>query len=228
MARFDAVIFDLYETLITEFDPHWRAGPTTAERLGIPEGTFERIWQARRLERMTSPLEFPDVLAAACRAAGITADPEVIEALARERRAGKARAVTTADPGVIDLLRRLRAGGLRLGMVSNCAVEEVAAWPDSPYAGLFDDVTFSCQVGVAKPDRAIYRHACGNLGVPPERTVFIGDGGSDELAGAEAAGLTALRARWFLDRWPQAIRDRHPRFGVPDLESPADVLTILG
>lgn len=176
---------------------------------------------------MTSLLGFREVLAEACRAVGVPADPRVIEALYAERRAVKARAVTTADTGVIDLLGRLRAAGLRLGVVSNCAVEEVSAWPDSPYAVLFDDVTFSCRVGVAKPDRAIYLHCCDNLGVPPERTAFIGDGGSDELAGAEAAGLTAFRARWFLDRWPQTIRDRHPRFGVPDLGSPADVLAIL-
>ncbi len=34
-----AVLFDLYETLITEFDPNWRPGaPIVAEQLGLPAG----------------------------------------------------------------------------------------------------------------------------------------------------------------------------------------------
>ena len=37
-----AVFFDLYETLITECDPHWTPSPSTADQLGIDAGLFER------------------------------------------------------------------------------------------------------------------------------------------------------------------------------------------
>ncbi|MFC7621191.1 HAD family hydrolase [Microlunatus sp. GCM10028923] len=227
MTRFGAVIFDLYETLITEFDPHWRPRPTPAEQLGIPAEVFERVWRARQRDRMTSALDFRDVLREACRAAGVPPDPRTVESLDAERRATKARSVTTADAEVVGALRELRASGLRLGVVSNCAVEEVAGWPDSPYRELFDDVVFSFRAGVAKPDRAIYRLACRNLGTPPGRTAFVGDGGSDELAGAEAAGLTAFRARWFIDRWPPEIRRHHPIEGFPTLTTPAATVRVL-
>lgn len=227
MARFDAVIFDLYETLITEYDPYWQSGPTPAERLGIPGAVLDRVWRARKPDRMTSDLDFRLVLREACREARVAPDPVLIESLYNERCATKARSLTTADPVVIAVLQRLRAAGLRLGVLSNCAVEEVAAWPESPCAGLFDDVTFSFRIGVAKPDQAIYLTACRNLGVPPDRTAFIGDGGSDELAGAQAAGLTPFRARWFLDRWPPTIRRHPPDLGFPELQSPGDALTAL-
>ncbi|MGN1345799.1 MAG: hypothetical protein ACI4V1_03380, partial [Eubacteriales bacterium] len=37
------------------------------------------------------------------------------------------------------------------------------------------------------------------LAVAPEDCIFIGDGGSRELYGALEAGMTPLRAMWFLD-----------------------------
>jgi hypothetical protein len=39
-----AVFFDLYETLITEFDPDWTPSPSTADQLGVDAGLFEREW----------------------------------------------------------------------------------------------------------------------------------------------------------------------------------------
>ena len=57
-----------------------------------------------------------------------------------------------------------------------------------------------------KPDPRIYQQVLQALGVSPEDTIFVGDGGSNELAGARRAGLTALWATWFLDRWPPGIR----------------------
>ena len=51
--------------------------------------------------------------------------------------------------------------------------------------------------GLAKPDPEIYWKAIRELGIEPATTVYVGDGGNDELAGAERAGLRAFRAAWF-------------------------------
>ena len=51
-----------------------------------------------------------------------------------------------------------------------------------------------------KPGPAIYLLAAGRMGARPEDCVFVGDGGSDELAGAKAAGMRTAQARWFLRR----------------------------
>jgi hypothetical protein len=40
----EAVFIDLYETLITEFDPHWKPMPSTAERLGVDQRAFRAAW----------------------------------------------------------------------------------------------------------------------------------------------------------------------------------------
>ncbi|HEY8030652.1 MAG TPA: HAD family hydrolase, partial [Gaiellaceae bacterium] len=51
---------------------------------------------------------------------------------------------------------------------------------------------FSSAVGLRKPDPQIYRLACERLGVEPHESVFVGDGGNDELAGAERVGMRAV------------------------------------
>jgi phosphoglycolate phosphatase-like HAD superfamily hydrolase len=61
---------------------------------------------------------------------------------------------------------------------------------------------FSYEVGVIKPDQEIYTYACERLGVAPGDAWFVGDGGSDELRGARAAGLRPVWATWFIEGWP--------------------------
>lgn len=219
MTRAQAVVFDLYETLVTEFDPSWHDKPMTAERLGIDAEAFERRWQARRDERMTRPVDFREVL----RDIHPNADDLVIEALHLERLEAKAIPLLNVEQPILDTLRQLRAEGLGIGLISNCSMEEVAAWDRSPLAPLIDKAVFSYQVGCAKPDPAIYALACQRLGMQPRDAVFVGDGGSDELAGAEGVGMRAYCAGWFLDRWPTA----RPATGFPRLGTPAELLEVV-
>jgi HAD superfamily hydrolase (TIGR01549 family) len=225
-----AVVFDLYETLITEYDPDFRRGPSPAERLGIPSEVFERAWQSYARIRMTRSVDYRDLLRDVCQVAGLVVDAaveEVIDGLYRERLAAKETPFLKVERPVLDGLRRLRATGLRLGLLSNCSVEEVAAWPRSELAPLFDDVVFSYSVGHAKPDRAIYAIACERLGLLPQHCAFVGDGGSDELLGAARAGMRPYCARWFLDRWPawRRHRDAETNASFPQLASLTELLS---
>lgn len=228
MAYIHAVVFDLFETLVTEFDPEWKPGPSPASRLGVPDEVFARIWRSRHVERMTSVVDFRGVLRDICVAAALEGDvpvEQIVQTLYTERLAAKAKPLISVDCGVLEALENLRASGLKLGVISDCSIEEVAAWDDSPLARFFDSVVFSYRVGVAKPDPAIYRRALDDLGVVPSRVAFVGDGGSDELAGAAMVGMSAYCAMWFLNQWPVERRERRAerRQGFPRLESPADL-----
>jgi putative hydrolase of the HAD superfamily len=68
-------------------------------------------------------------------------------------------------------------------------------WDETPFAGVLDELVFSCDVGVSKPDPRIYEIACERLGVEAAYCLFVGDGANDELPGAERAGMTALQLR---------------------------------
>ena len=59
-------------------------------------------------------------------------------------------------------------------------------------ASRFDAVVISGEAGVAKPDAAVFGLALDQLGVPPEDVWHVGDNLATDVAGARAAGLTAV------------------------------------
>jgi putative hydrolase of the HAD superfamily len=79
----------------------------------------------------------------------------------------------------------------KVGLLTN-NVKEWGGWRDLYPTGLFDVVIDSSEVGVRKPDPAIYRLACEGLGVAPERASFVDDIDSN-VEGARAFGLVAIQ-----------------------------------
>lgn len=93
---------------------------------------------------------------------------------------------------VVELVRDLRGAGVRTGIITNNIREFGEAWRAMiPVDELFDDIVDSCEVGVRKPDPAIYRLACERLGVAPERALFIDDH-QGNVVGARAIGMGAV------------------------------------
>jgi putative hydrolase of the HAD superfamily len=95
-------------------------------------------------------------------------------------------------PHAVEVLSALKSKGYKVGLISDCSVEIPMVFNETPLAHLFDSTIFSCSVGVKKPDPRIYAIACQQLGVAPEKCLYIGDGGSRELTGAEKAGMHAV------------------------------------
>jgi putative hydrolase of the HAD superfamily len=57
---------------------------------------------------------------------------------------------------------------------------------------LVDDIVYSHEVGMAKPDPRIYLLACSRLDVTPGDVVFVDDS-EVAVAGAESVGMTTIR-----------------------------------
>ena len=99
----------------------------------------------------------------------------------------------------VEGLRELAATGRKLGIVSNAdgTVEEllraqsicqVGEGLGVPVLAIVD----STVVGMTKPDPAIFRHAASQLGVEPERALYVGDSVRYDVRGARAAGLRPI------------------------------------
>src|SRR5579863_8136180 len=77
---------------------------------------------------------------------------------------------------MVDWLRRLRRGGLKTGLLSNIHPRMIAYLRENfEWMELFDFKTFSAEVRVIKPDRAIYEHTLRGLGVEAPETLFVDD-----------------------------------------------------
>jgi putative hydrolase of the HAD superfamily len=97
-----------------------------------------------------------------------------------------------AYPEVPEVLARLRAGGARLAVVSNWDVSLHDVLERTGLRPLVDAVVISAELGVAKPDPAIFRAALKRLGATEDGAVHVGDSLEHDVAGARAAGLEAV------------------------------------
>lgn len=136
--------------------------------------------------------DFPTALREVARGLGLTVSDEMVAEAARIRQ-GNERRFMALRGDTVSTLEALRARGLRIGLISDCTDDLPKEWPDSAAAPYIKSPIFSYLAKVKKPDPRIYAMACDALGVTPEECLYVGDGGSDELAGATAVGMTAIR-----------------------------------
>ena len=91
-----------------------------------------------------------------------------------------------------DLVHELKSCGFRLGVLTNNVRElRQAWWPMLDFANIFDDVVDSHEVGMRKPNHAIYKLSLSRLGVEAHRTAFLDDAQSNVDA-ATAVGMHGI------------------------------------
>jgi putative hydrolase of the HAD superfamily len=100
--------------------------------------------------------------------------------------------LTGIRPGARELIAATRARGFRVALLSNERLSLRATLERWDLAPLFDCIVISAEVGMRKPDPAIYRHAAEGLALPAGTCVFIDDREGNVLAAREV-GMHALR-----------------------------------
>jgi putative hydrolase of the HAD superfamily len=204
-----AILFDLFHTLIViESNIHNR--PMTHEVLGVgkEEWRFQILQNSHEgiTGKLTDPIE---IIAGLARNIDPDISDEVIERAVENRIALFADAIINVPDETIAVLRYFKTQGKKVALVSNADCWEVSAWDRSPMAAFFDNVIFSCAAGVAKPDRRIYELCLNAIGIEAADAVFIGDGGSNELHGAQQVGLTTIMITGNIrSLWPERIAER--------------------
>lgn len=194
-AELDAAIFDLGGVLTT---PIGDAFAAFERSLGVPAGAL--------LKAFIAPS--PDGLAADYHS---LETGSMTEADYYRRLSVRLREVTGLDirmPEDPVAIRRAMFADLRpnqemldavasikaqyhVGLLTN-NVREWGRWRELYPMDLFDVVVDSSEVGMRKPDPAIYELACERLGVLPDRAAFVDDLHVN-VEGARAVGLTAIQ-----------------------------------
>jgi len=120
---------------------------------------------------------------------GRQAEPDLVAAMVRVDMAGW----MTLNPRTLPALIRfgIRAG-VRLALLSNAPEPLAAAIDHSGWSARFHRRFYSCRLGLAKPDPAVFQAVLDNLGATPQSVLFIDDRAENTLA-ATALGLQAVR-----------------------------------
>jgi epoxide hydrolase-like predicted phosphatase len=116
--------------------------------------------------------------------------------LADERAQGLTRRLFAGagpDEAMLAAVAAARSAGVRTGLVSN-SWGDALAYDRDGFPALFDAWVISHEVGLRKPDPAIYVLAAERLGLPPGECVLVDDLGGN-LKPAAALGMATVRHR---------------------------------
>jgi len=217
---FDAVVFDLFGTLVRFSFPQYDVTVRgIAAVLGAPPDRYAAAVDEGYYDVETGSITVETLLATAAERTGA---PVQRAALAQAVGRWHAFQATQLEPwhDAATTLRHLRSARIPVGLVSNAPPPVHELWPGSTLARWVDATAFSYVVGTRKPAARMYLGVCEALGAPPSRCLYIGDGSSRELHGAQDAGLTPVLIRRPDDPPENDLRfGRHPWDGamVPTL-----------
>ena len=180
-----AVIFDYGEVLSGPPDPE--AHRKLLAISGVSEEPFEKAYWAHRLDYDADILTGQTYWQTVARDTGAEFTPQQIVQLL-EVDAGM---WMNLNPAMMAWIPRIKGAGFRLAILSNMGhgvLEHLRA--RFSWLSQFDQLTWSCELGVVKPDPAIYLHTIKKLNVKPEQALFI-DNLQKNIVGAEEVGLRA-------------------------------------
>ena len=99
----------------------------------------------------------------------------------------------TVHHSIVERIRTLRTEGYQLALVTNNVREGSAMWRAKvPVDELFDVVVDSSEVGMRKPNPAIFHHTLEQLGGTPAHEAVFLDDSPGNVVGAQRAGLHAI------------------------------------
>ena len=223
-----AVVFDLFGTLVPEFPLRAWEGmfEGMAAVLGADLGALRRAWDDTIVERQTGGFrDMAENVQVICERLGLERSAEEI-ALALAVRDDLYAAWFRPQPGALETLRTLRERGMPVALLSNCALDAPALWDTSPFGGLIDVLVFSSEVGLRKPDPAIYLLTAERLGVEAAACLFVGDGANRELTGAAAVGMRPVRIVDDAEDGPM-LRPNRDDWDGPRIRSVPEVLDLF-
>ncbi len=216
-----AVIFDMFETLITHYRCPVYFGAQMAEDAGIPAEKFHALWQETEDDRSLGRVMFEEVVERILRENRCYSE-KTWRNIVQKRIMTKRECFRHLHPEILPLFVTLKEKGLLIGLISNCFSEEAAVIRESVLFPYFDAVFLSCEQGVQKPDNEIFKRCMGKLAVEAGECVYVGDGGSRELETAKSLGMTAVQAAWYLQDGTMQPVGRKTDF--PQMENPLEVL----
>lgn len=219
-----AVIFDMYETLITHYRTPLYFSEAMAADAGVDTESFRSMWRSLENDRTVGKITFEQTIERILKENDAYSD-DMLSLICKKRRATKDRCFETMHEGIIPMLEALKAKGIMIGLISNCFSEEAAAIRESVLYKYFDAPCLSYELKVRKPEREIFDICLERIGVKADECLYIGDGGSGELEAAEAIGMKALQAMWYSYDENNDVIERRPHFKA--LDDPQEILSYI-
>ncbi|MBR5361028.1 MAG: HAD-IA family hydrolase [Lachnospiraceae bacterium] len=186
--RYELAVFDMDGTILNTLDDLTDATNHALRTFGYPEHSIEEVrffvgnGIAKLIERAT-----PEG----------TSEEERAKVRAEFMDYYKIHSADKTGPytGINDLLKKLRAAGVKTAVVSNKPDVAVRELVKTYYDGLFDAAVGDMEGQAVKPAPDMCLKVFKELGMGPEKAVYIGDSDTDIMT-ARNAGLDEILVSW--------------------------------
>ena len=198
MTRFDAVTLDAMGTLVAIEPPAPRLQRSLERRLGVTldlgrcEGAM-RVEMRHYRAHCTRARDAPSLAALRLECASLLADALALDVAGADLLPSLTDAISfQAYVDAQPALAELAAAGLKLAVIANWDVSLTGVLERLGLAEPFEAIVTAAAVGAAKPDPRPFHVALEHLGVEAARCLHVGDDPVTDVAGARAAGLSAV------------------------------------
>lgn len=179
-------IFDYGMVLSQPADADAHARMVKASGLSAEKFDFH-YWKNRHSYDLG--MKGPEYWAKVAQDAGVTFAPAQVESLIEN----DVLMWTSVNEEMLAWAVALQNAGFRTAILSNM-VWEILGYMRQEFGWLshFHHHTWSCELGIGKPDPEIYLHTCKELGVLPQETLFLDDK-PENITAAEKVGLIGIQ-----------------------------------
>ncbi|HEY2739220.1 MAG TPA: HAD family phosphatase, partial [Thermoanaerobaculia bacterium] len=178
---------------------------------GLDPDAFERLYWRDRRDYDLGLMDGRGYWTKFARDSGLSFTPAQIDGLIE---ADVVMWTKVSEP-MLAWAQSLQRAGILTAILSNMG-PEVLRTMRREFAWLadFNHLTWSCELGIAKPDPAIYTLTCDKLGVPPADALFLDDK-IENVRAALQLGLEAIQFR-SVDQLRADLSARHLLDELPD------------
>lgn len=217
-----AVIFDMYETLITQYrnEPYFTGN--IAKDAGIEEKSFRKYWSVTEEDRTLGRASLKGVTGSIMQRFNCYSK-ERLDYIYSQRIKSKSEQFNHLHSEILPMLKALKENNIKTGIISNCYLEEAEVIENSLLYPYFDVVVLSCREGIQKPELKIYNLCMERLNILPKNCLYAGDGGCRELYGAKEAGMNTFQACWYIKEWQDDYRQKE----FEAVYSPMEIVNII-
>jgi putative hydrolase of the HAD superfamily len=227
--KFEAVIFDLFGTLVDDFGSSiGQMHQEMAAALAAPYEQFIALWGQTAKMRIIGAFETVEAnIKYVCDTIKVSPTAEQLEKAVEIRMKYIGQALRPR-PDAISTVNELKNKGHKIGLLSNCSIEIPILWQETAFAELFDTTIFSSREGLKKPDARIFNLACERLGTMPGSCLYIADGEDHELKAAASVGLHPVLIRTSSQKNRGELHQEAKDWQGPSIDSLKEVLQLIG
>lgn len=126
----------------------------------------------------------------------------------------------SALPEVPEILDHIKGRGYRLAVISNNDGRTEEKCEEVGIRQYFDYVFDSTNLGLVKPDRAIFKYALQKFGISPDQAVHVGDMYGTDVMGGMDAGLDVI---WYNKRKMEKLNENE----VTEVADLAEIINLI-